>query len=152
MAFETKTFPAQDALVAALEAARDEVDSTIAAWTIDYGIPSRREELHIWVDEQVDGWTQGQDTSGLVTRQEEFQLNVYIYARQTGATARTLRDEIKIAADVVADVVGAAPFLGGSVLYAQTIAGEYDSAFADPEGRSREAVLKLTVGCRAFIA
>jgi len=152
MPFASKTFPAQDALVAALTAARDEEGSTIARWTIDYGIPSRREELHLWVDEQVDGWTQGQETSGLVTRHEDFTLSVYLYARQTAATALTLRTEIQAAADVVADVIGAAPFLGGEVLFAQVVGGEYDSAFADPEGRSREAVLKLSIGCRAFIA
>jgi len=152
MPFESKAFPAQDALVAALTAARDEAGSAIAEWLVDYGIPARRAERHLWVDEQVEGWTQDQATSGLVSRHETFMLTVYLYARQTAATALTLRDEIKAAADVVADAIGATPFLGGSVLYAQMSAGEYDSAFADAEGRSREAVLKLTVSCTAFVA
>ena len=146
MGFQTKTFDAQDALVGALQAT-----PTLDLWTIDFGIPSRRDERHIWVDEQVEEWVQGQATSGLVSRSEDFRLNVYIYDRLTGATAKTLRDEIKGVADIISDVVGSAPFLGYTVLYAQIVGAEYDSAFADPEGRSREGVLKLTIGCQAYI-
>lgn len=53
MAFETKTFAAQDALVAELKNT-----AALSAWAVDFGIPSRKEELHIWVDEAIDDWTQ----------------------------------------------------------------------------------------------
>lgn len=146
MGFQTKAWDAQDAL---LDLLRDSSDLT--AWTIDYGLPSRREELHIWVDEDVDEWTQGGDTSGLVSKDEGFNLKVYIYGRKTGATAGEIRDEIRTAAGHVADIVGSSPFMGGAVLYASVTGAQYGGAFEDPEGRVREGVLQLTIGCQAFI-
>lgn len=146
MSFNTKTFAAQDALVTALQ---DE--SSLSDWTIGFGIPAHREELHIWVDEQVDSWEQDGATTGLVARNERFRLSIYIYDRKTGADAKDIRDEIATAADVITGVIGSQPFLGGVVLYAELVGAEYDGAFADPDGRKREGVLKLTVGCQAFI-
>lgn len=147
MAFETKAFGAQDALTEALKAT-----SSLSEWAIDFGIPSRREELHIWVDEALEDWTQGTPTTGLVSREEGFRLNVYIYARRTGADAKEIRDDIKAAADVVTSVIGSAPFLGGAVFFATISSAQYDSAFADPEGRAREGVMLLTVQCSAYLA
>jgi hypothetical protein len=145
--FQTKTFGAQDALVTALRNT-----SALSAWTIDFGIPSRREELHIWVDEAIDDWTQGTPTTGLVMAEEKFKLQVYIYVRRTGADAKEVRDDIKTAADIVTGVIGSAPFLGGAVFYANITDAQYDAAFADPEGRKREGVLLLTVHCSAYLA
>lgn len=147
MAFETKAFSAQDALVTALQARTD-----LAQWTIDFGIPSRREEMHIWVDEALEDWNQGATTTGLVSREETFRLHVYIYARLTGADALEIRNDIKAAADIVTDVIGSAPFLGGAVLFAQVTSAEYGSAFADGEGRAREGVMMLSVQCTAYLA
>lgn len=146
MGFETKAFGAQDALVDALKSA-----DGLEAWTIDYGIPPRRDEQHIWVDERLTEWTHGNETTGLVTQAENFQLTVYIYSRLTGATAREQRDDIKAAADIVTNVIGSAPFLGGAVFYARISGAEFDTAFADPEGRKREGVLQLTVQCSAYL-
>lgn len=146
MGFETKAFGAQDALVAALQA-----DAALSAWTIDYGLPARRDEQHIWVDERLTGWTQGNPTTGLVTKQEEFRIQVYVYSRLTGSTAEEQRNDIKAAADVIANVVGSAPFLGGAVFYAEIATAEYEAAYADAEGRQREGVLLLTVACSAYL-
>lgn len=146
MSFQTKAFDAQDELYELLKASNDLTD-----WTIDLGLPSRREELHIWVDEGVDEWEQGGDTSGLVSKDETFQIRVYIYARKTGATAVEIRNEIKTAAGYVADIIGSSPFMGGAVMYATVIAAQYGGAFDDPEGRVREGYLQLSIGCQAFI-
>lgn len=146
MSFHTKAFDTQDQLLALLKAS-----AALSAWTIDYGIPSRREELHIWVDENIEDWTQEGDTSGLVSKDEGFRLTCYIYDRKTGASAQEIRDEVKAAANTVADIIGSAPFLGGSVLYASVVAAAYEGAFEDEQGRVREGVLKLTIGCQAFI-
>lgn len=148
MAFATKTFDAQDNIVAALKARTE-----LAAWRIDFGIPAGRpEEQHIWVDEQVSDWQQELLTTGLQSRNETFRLAVYIYDKKSGATAQEIRDEIKAAASIVSDVLGSSPQLNGIVLYAEIVGGEYEGAFADPEGRAREGVLKLTIECQSFLA
>ena len=147
MGFETKAFGAQDALVAALKDAEG-----LEAWTIDYGLPSRREEQHIWVDERLSDWNQANDTTGLVSKQETFSIVVYIYSRLTGASAIEQREDIRAAADIVSSVIGSAPFLGGAVFYARIAAAEFDTAFADPEGRKREGLLQLTVQCSAYLS
>ena len=145
--FNTKAFDTQDALVAALKA-----EPALSEWTIDYGIPAGRpQEQHIWVDETVENWTQDTATTGLVSKNEGFTLALYIYDKRTGATAQELRDEIKAAASIISDVIGSSPFLGGVVLLAQIVGASYEGAFADPEGRSREGVMKLNIGCQAFI-
>lgn len=147
MGFDTKAFDTQDALVAAL---RD--TPALADWTIDFGIPAGRpKEQHIWVDESVDNWEQDTATTGLVSRNEGFQLAVYIYDKRTNATAQEVRDEVRGAASIISDVIGSSPFLGGVVLLAQITGATYEGAFADSEGRIREGVLKLTIGCQAFI-
>lgn len=147
MSLNTKAFAAQDALVEALQA-----DERLVDWRIDYGLPPvRPEELHIWVDDRIDNWGQESPTTGVVTRRESFNVEVYIYGRRTDATAKEVRDEIYGAAGVVADTVGSQPFLGGAVLYAEITALEYDAAFADPEGRQREGVLKVSVTCLAHL-
>lgn len=147
MAFETKAFGAQDALVAALQAT-----PSLSAWTIDYGLPSRRDEQHIWIDETLNDWTQGTPTTGIVARDESFRLSVYIYSRLSGASASDIRNDVKGAADIVLDVIGSDAFLSGSVFFASVISAEYDSAFADTEGRAREGVLLLTVQCSAYLS
>lgn len=146
MSFQTKAFDAQDELLDLLQAS-----TSLTAWTIDYGLPANLTDLHIWIDESVEDWTRDGDTSGLVSQQEGFNLTVYIYDAKTGATAVEIRDEIKAAAGVVSDIIGSAPFLGNAVLYASISAAAYEGAFRDPEGRKREGVLKLTVGCAAFV-
>ena len=148
MAFETKAFAAQDAIVTALKAS-----TALSAWRIDFGIPAGRpEEQHIWVDESTSDWTQDLKTTGLQARDETFRLSVYIYDKRTGADAKEVRDEVKAAADAISDVLGSNTFLGGVVLFAQIVSADYEGAFADPEGRAREGVLKLTVECQAFLA
>ena len=148
MAFDTKAFAAQDALVTALKDT-----AALAAWRIDFGIPAGRpEEQHIWVDENVSDWTQDTMTTGLAARNESFKLVVYIYDKKSGATAQEIRDEIKTAASAISDTIGAASFLGGVVLYAQIASADYEGAFADTEGRAREGVLKLTIDCQGFLA
>lgn len=148
MAFTTKAFATQDALVQALRAS-----SQLTAWRIDFGIPAGRpEEQHIWVDENVTDWTQDTLTTGLVARNETYQIHVYVYDKKSGASAEEVRDEIKVAADIISDVVGAAPFLGGVVLYAQIANLDYEGAFADAQGLAREGVLKITIECQSFLA
>lgn len=148
MAFQTKSFAAQDALVSALTARPE-----LAAWRVDFGIPAGRpEERHIWVDENISDWQQDILTTGLTSRNETFRLSLYIYDKQTGASAQEIRDELSVAAGVVSDTIGTSAFLGGVVMFAQIIGGEYEGAFADPEGRIREGVLKLTIECQGFLA
>lgn len=147
MTFGTKAFSAQDALVDALKS-----EPSLAAWQIDFGIPSRREELHIWIDEEVADWTQELASTGLQSRNETFNLAIYVYDRKTDATAKEIRDEIKAAADTITDILGGGSFLGGIVLIAEVVGGAYEGAFADPDGLRREGVLKLTIGCQAFLA
>lgn len=147
MALNTKAFAAQDALLSALS-----THVGLADWQLDYGLPAGRPtELHLWVDESVDDWTQDVPTTGLVSKQEEFRLAVYLYGRRTDATAAEVRDEISSAAGAVAEVIGAAPFLGGVVLFAYIAAAQYEGAFADADGRQREGVLKLIIACHAFL-
>lgn len=148
MAFDTKAFAAQDALVTALKNT-----PALSAWTIDFGIPAGRpQEQHIWVDEQVAEWTQENATTGITTRNETFRLAVYVYDKRTGADAKEVRDEIATAATAIANTLGTAPFLGGVVLFAQIVGGDYEGAFADPQGIAREGVLKLTIECQGFLA
>lgn len=147
MGFNTRAFKAQDLLVGALQNS-----AALTDWTIDYGLPSRRQSLHIWVDENVDQWQQEPGTTGLISRNETFHLNIYIYSKRTNATAEEVRNEIVEAGDVVADIIGTEPFLGGAVLYAQVVGGEYGGAFADAEGRIREGYLKLVVAVDSFVA
>lgn len=148
MAFNTKAFAAQDALTTALQAR-----SELATWRIDFGIPAGRpEEQHIWIDESVGDWTQASASTGVVARNEDFQIYVYIYDKKSGADALEIRNEIKVAADVITDTLGSSPFLNGIVLFAEITALDYEGAFADSEGRSREGVLKLTITCQSFVA
>lgn len=146
MSFHTKAFDTQDQLLALLNAS-----TALSAWTKDYGLPPRRDELHIWIDENIEEWTQDGETSGLLSKDEGFRLTVYIYDRKTGASAQEIRDEVKGAANTVADIIGSAPFLGGAVLYASIVSAAYEGAFEDEQGRVREGVLKLSIGCQAFI-
>lgn len=146
MGFDTAAFGAQDALVTALQGA-----TGLGAWTIDYGLPASLDEQHIWVDEGIDEGTQETATTGLVTKNEAFRLNVYVYSRMTGASALEVRDDIKAAASIVADTVGAAPFLGGAVLFAEIVGFNYEGAFKDPQARVREGVMKLTIACQSFL-
>ncbi|MDP1877979.1 MAG: hypothetical protein Q8M17_10550 [Actinomycetota bacterium] len=147
MSLQTKAFDAQDQLVTLLDA-----QAGLDGWTVAFGLPAAREEKHLWVDEQVEEWTQGEQSTGIVTKDEAFTLSVFIYVRRTGADAQEIRDEIKAAAGIVASVIGTQPFLGGSVMYASIVSGEYDGAFADAEGRAREGVLNLKIGCLAFLS
>jgi hypothetical protein len=148
VAFQTKSFQAQDALVTALQARAE-----LSAWRIDFGIPAGRpEEQHIWVDENISDWSQDLLTTGLVSRNEVFRLEVYVYDKKTGADAKEIRDELSVAAGIISDVLGTSAFLGGVVMFAQIVGGEYEGAFADPEGRIREGVLKLTIECQSFLA
>jgi hypothetical protein len=146
VSWQTKAFAAQDQLLTLLQAKTE-----LSAWTIDYGLPSIRVDQHIWVDETVEQWEQSGETSGLLSKDEAFQLTLYIYDRKTGADAREIRDEVQVAAGHIADVIGSAPFLGGVVLYATIASAAYEGAFEDAQGRVREGVLKLNVGCTAFI-
>lgn len=148
MTLHTSTFAAQDALLAALLAA-----PALAEWERQYGLPAGRpSERHIWIDEQVDNWEQAIRASGTpAARDETFRLTVYVYSRRTGATAAEVRAEVKGAADVVADLVGQAPFLGGAVLYAEITGGRYEGAFADAAGTQREGALRIDVSCTAFL-
>lgn len=147
-AFNTKAFDAQDALVTAIRARTE-----LAAWEVDFGIPAGRpKQQHIWVDENVGEWTQVVYTTGLDSRKETFKLSVYIYDKQTGSTAQEIRDELRVVAGIVSEIIGQDAFLGGVVLLAQISNADYEGAFADPEGRAREGVLKLTIECQAILA
>ncbi|MDE2100146.1 MAG: hypothetical protein KGL39_23020 [Patescibacteria group bacterium] len=150
--FHTRAFDAQDQLVSLLQDAAAVSGSPLAKFNIGFGLPSRRDEQHVWVDEQLEGWGQESETSGLAGRVESFKIKTYIYVRSTGADAKEMRDQVKPVADAVADVIGSAPFLGETVMFASIIESEYDSAFADAQGKSREAVLMLGIGCSAYIA
>lgn len=147
MALKTAAFAAQDALVTALKAS-----ASLTAWTIDYGLPLvRPSQLNIWVSEDVSEWTQGLAASSTNSRNETFTLTVYLYAQHTGATAKEVRDELAVAGGVVEQIVGSTPFLSGSVMYAEIAGAQYEGAFADPEGRAREGVLKLSIACTAYL-
>lgn len=143
---ETKAFDAQDALTSALQDAPG-----LSDWTVDYGLPSRREDQHVWVDEQISEWTQEQRTTGLVSKAESFKLHVYVYVRMSAATAKDVRDQCKAAGAIVEQAIAAEPFLGGVALMAQTVGGEYDGAFADPEGRAREGALHMIIATQTFL-
>jgi len=145
---QTKVFDAQDALTAALQAY---TGSTLAGWSVDFGLPARRAEKHIWVDEQVSEWQQSGQTTGLLSKSETFRMHVYIYVRLTGATALAVRDECKAAGAVVEQIIGGCPLLGGAAMMAQTVGGEYDGAFADPEARAREGALHLIIETQTFL-
>lgn len=148
MAFNTKAFSAQDAIVTALQGT-----AGLSAWRIDFGIPAGRpEEQHIWLDEELSEWSQEATTTGLTVRNETFRTSIYIYDKKTGATAKEIRDEISTAATLIMNTIGSSPLLGGIVLYAEIVDLAYEGAFADPQGIAREGVLKMTVECRAFLA
>ena len=53
--------------------------------------------------------------------------------------------------DVHAFAPGRKLVLGGVALMAETSGGEYDGAFADPEGRAREGVLHLMISAQTFL-
>lgn len=149
MALRTKAFDAQDALVGLLAASGD-----LSAWVCEFGLPSiRPQEMHIWIDEEVNRWQQElSGTGGATTRTETFEIYVYVYRRGTDLTALEIRSEVKAAGDVIADIVTASPFLGNVVMFAEITGGTYEAQFADAEGRSREAILRLHIGCIAYLA
>ena len=147
MSLHTKVFDVQDAIVTALQAA-----AGLSGWTVCFGLPVRRDELHVWVDEQVSQWKQDQQTTGTQSKLENFQLHAYVYVRHSGATAQEIRDEAKAAGAIVEQTIGGSPILGGLALMAEISGGEYDGAFADPEGRAREGALHLVIDVQTFIA
>lgn len=144
--FHTKAFDAQDVLTALLTSAL-----AGTAWTVDYGLPPRREEQHIWVDESIKPWKQDPYTEGLESKIETFTLHVAIYSKRTCSSALETRAEIKAAADVIASAIASDQFLGGVVMYASITGADYDSAFADAEGQSREGLMELDISCEAFL-
>ena len=144
----TKTFDAQDALMAALTALKA---TTLTGWTVDFGLPPRRDERHLWVDEQITEWVCEDLTTGLQSTQETFKLHAYVYVKKSGATALEVRDEVKTGGGAVESVLSSDPLLGGVVMLAQIVGGDVDSAFADPEGRAREVVEHLIIECSTFI-
>lgn len=150
--FQTRAFDAQTHIVDGIRAAQLLDQSPIAAWTVTFGLPGRRDELHIFVDDAIDEWNQSAPATGLGGREERFQIPIHLYVRRTGADAEETRDLLVAAAGVVANLIGADPTLGGQVLYAELSAGGYDSKYADEQGRVREALLMLTVSCRAYLA
>lgn len=144
----TKAFAAQDALVAALQA-----DGVLPGWTVDYGIPFvSPQDKHVWIDEEVDGWEQKlSGTGGATTREESFRLTAFVYHRMTDATALEIRTTVKAAADAIADVVTGSPHLSATVLFAEVVGGAYEGGFFDPDGRVREGLLRINIGCTAYL-
>lgn len=146
MSLTTKAFAAQDALVNLMTPA-----TGLADWSPEFGLPGKRKERHIWVDETVDDWTQEPYTTELTDRDEKFKLHVFIYSRLIGATAAQIRDEISAVGGQIETLIGSSPFLGSVVMSAWVAGGEYDSAFADAEGRAREGCLRLDIACEAVL-
>lgn len=150
--FQTKAFTAQQYIVAGIRTAQLEEDSPLADWTISFGLPGRRDELHLFVDDAVEEWTQNAPATGLGGREETFRIAIQLYVRRLGATAEETRDLVIAAAAVVTNLIGDDPTLGGLLLFAQVSAAGYDSAYADEQGRTREALLRLDVNCHAYLA
>lgn len=144
--FATAAFDAQDQLLAILAGCGLGRD-----WTIDYGLPPIRTDRHAWVDETVDDWSQDLLTTGVPSSTETFALHVYLYVRGTGASALELRQLLREAAGRFAAGLAVDVTLGGVLQVAQVAGAGLDSAFADPEGRVRESVLRVDVGCSAWL-
>lgn len=148
MPLNTRSWPAQDALLEILKA-----DTQLSAWTITYGWPmTRPTQLNIWAAEDLNDVQQTPYGTGTTaTREETFRFDLYIFAQKTGADAYEIREEIRTAADRVASLLGANQTLSGTVLLATIEGFAYEGAPATPEGRAREGVLKLTILCTAYL-
>lgn len=136
---------AQDALYAALVA---------ATWPdrhvqLSLGRPANLERDAVWVSGEVDNWTAQHRVSGLVAKDEEFTLRVYVYAVRLG-TYEDARDRVKALAEVVEDTVYASQTLDDTVMLATVDRGGMAEAIMD-DGRRRQVLLTLYVNCSAFI-
>lgn len=145
MSLATKAFAAQSALVTLLETA-------LPTWETGYGVPlTRPAKPSAFVAEDVTEWTRETPLSGAVTSQDEsFTISVYLYLKQTNATASAIRDAMATAAASVDAVIAAAPTLSGAVDFARVASLEYVSGITE-DGSSREAQMTLRVACTAYI-
>lgn len=143
----TKAFAAQDALF-------DLIDDLagLSAWTRELGMPSRFDELHLWVDDAIDEWSREDVASNLTTQQETFVLHVYLYSRRLDATFKEQRDEVASASALIEDALHDSPTLTDVVMQARVVGGEFQGAWADSEGRERAGILRLDVRCVAWLA
>lgn len=143
--FGTAAFGVQDRLLA--------IASQVAprGWQIGFGLPAIRADLQVWVDEQIEDQDSDLLTTGELVAEESFRVHVYVYARRTGASAQDLRDLVAPVAAAIVDAINADPTLGDLVQMAWCAMTGYDGAFADPEGRVREAALRLSVRVAALL-
>ena len=141
----TAAFAVQDHLLACARAV------VPYGWEVDYGLPGIRAERHVWVDEQIEDQDQQILTTGEVVSEELFRVYLYVYAREAAASALELRDVVAPIAGLICDRVNADATLGGRVQAGWCFMSGYDGAFADPEGRIREAALRLSVRVDAVL-
>lgn len=142
----TAAFDAQDALYALISPL-----TALAAWDVNQGLPDRRSERNVWVDDQIDEWTREEATTGLVAQQETFTLHVYLWSTRLDCTQVELRDEIATAAASIQTALAADRTLGDVVMLAGVTGSSYDGGFLDDAGRERIGVLKLDITCTAWL-
>lgn len=144
---EFAAFAAQDALKTLLDGLKA---SSLDGWTVDCGLPQRRDDLHVWVHDDVDDWTFTDLVTGQVMGDEHFLLYVYVYSRRLDSTFTEQRDEVGGAADAIKAAIKADHTLAGAVSHAHVAGAKYEGAFEDEEGRVRFGILRLEVDCRIW--
>lgn len=137
---------AQDALLATIRAATFP-DRHI---TTSLGRPATLETDAVWVGGEVDTWNSQYRVSGLVAKDEEFTLRVYVYAVKLGGY-EDARNRVRALSEVVEDALAADPTLGGTVMLATIERGGMAEAIMD-DGRRRQVLLTLYVNCSAFVS
>lgn len=158
--FASKAPAAQQALVA-LIAALPELAGWNAGGHDGFGAPRELvpREKTWFVDDKVEDWDRLVPATG--ARSEAFTLTVWFYTKMTVAktasgtmtgTPAQVQDEVLAAAAPFEAALTANPTLSGTVMSAFSQGrAEYDSGWADEQGRAREGVLKLQIRCSAHL-
>jgi hypothetical protein len=137
-----RPFDAQDALTSMIEALQED---SLSGWTVDCGLPSRRDERHVWVHDDVEGWSLSDLVTGQVMGEESFTLSIYVYSRRLDSTFTEQRDEVGDAGDAIKAAITSDPTLDGTVSRAHVSGARYEGAYEDEDGRVRYGVLRIEV-------
>jgi hypothetical protein len=143
---QSRIWDAQDALLTALQA-----NATLSEVTLDLGAPGRLERQHVWISGEVEDWSLAYTTSGLVSRDEEFNLRIHVLVTMTGRSYVDARTRVVELGQAVEDVIADDVTLAGTVMLATVARGSIDEATGG-DGRTRSVLLTIHVRCNAHVS
>lgn len=143
---QSRIWEAQDALLALLS------DSApLAKITRGLGSPMKLDRKHVWISGEVEDWNLAYTTSGLVSRDEEFNLRIHVLVTKTGVTYENVRAEVVTLGQAVEDAIASDVTLAGTVMLATVARATIDEATGG-DGRTRSILLTIHVRCNAHVA